>query len=385
MNNTLFKIHSWLAVIFFLPLLVISVTGSILVFKPEIDGLLMPSKVELQHAEGERQSLDVLRTKVTEQFPEFELAAWEIFDDHITADVVYLVKYGTQDWYKAFLNPYSAVLLSDAKPMQSYITEWLLSLHFEFLVGTTGVMVTGVFSVVLFVIGLTGIILYRSFWKQFFTLRWKARAIIWNSDLHKMVGIVASPVLLVLSFTGAYWNVSIIIHELYEHTEEHESFVLTESIYNKTLSLQSLNEQSQQIVEGFTPTYLLLPFEPDVQITFYGKVPTNNFLLNQYSSMVSFDKNSGELLLSQDIRQTGFLQKFDASIRRLHFGTFAGLPTRIIWCVLGVTPLLLTLTGLYMWVKRRPQRRLAKQKALLKKQNKQKQEQLGKQAATDIP
>ena len=42
MRKTLFKIHSWIALIAIIPLIVISITGSVLVFKSEIDGLLMP-------------------------------------------------------------------------------------------------------------------------------------------------------------------------------------------------------------------------------------------------------------------------------------------------------------------------------------------------------
>ena len=45
MRKTLFKIHSWLALAAMLPLLLISITGAILVFKSEIDGWLMPQKL----------------------------------------------------------------------------------------------------------------------------------------------------------------------------------------------------------------------------------------------------------------------------------------------------------------------------------------------------
>ncbi|WP_372765371.1 PepSY domain-containing protein, partial [Litorivivens sp.] len=70
-NRLLFKIHSWSALAVCLPLLLICLTGSILVFKHEIDTLLMHDKVRVI-PEGERQSLDTLLAKTNALYPNYE-------------------------------------------------------------------------------------------------------------------------------------------------------------------------------------------------------------------------------------------------------------------------------------------------------------------------
>ena len=44
----------------------------------------------------------------------------------------------------------------------------------------------------------------------------------------------------------------------------------------------------------------------------------------------------------------------DDSFRKLHFGYFLGLPSKILWCILGLSPVILACTGLYLyWFRRR--------------------------------
>lgn len=85
MRKTLFKIHSWVALIAIIPLIVISITGSVLVFKSEIDGLLMPNSHFVVKALPERLPIDKLIAKTERTYPNYIVASWEIFNDD-TAD-----------------------------------------------------------------------------------------------------------------------------------------------------------------------------------------------------------------------------------------------------------------------------------------------------------
>jgi uncharacterized iron-regulated membrane protein len=38
--------------------------------------------------------------------------------------------------------------------------------------------------------------------------------------------------------------------------------------------------------------------------------------------------------------------------RTLHFGNFVGLTSKIIWCIAGLAPAVLSVTGLYIWFSR---------------------------------
>lgn len=177
-----------------------------------------------------------------------------------------------------------------------------------------------------------------------------------------MIGISSSPVLLILAFTGAYWNISLVIHEVVEHVIE-EPHIMTAPMHNTDLSIQRLYEQTTKEVDSFKATYLVLPFEPEGQITFYGEVDTFNPLSSEYSNFITFDKNTGKQIFTQDIRTASVFTVFEDSFRKLHFGYFAGLPSKILWCFLGLSPVILAFTGLYLyWFKHR--KKVNKRKAL---------------------
>jgi uncharacterized iron-regulated membrane protein len=44
---------------------------------------------------------------------------------------------------------------------------------------------------------------------------------------------------------------------------------------------------------------------------------------------------------------------FDDITRKLHFGYFAGIWSKVIWCISGLSPVLLAITGLLMYLLRR--------------------------------
>lgn len=361
-NRLLFKIHSWSALAVCLPLLLICLTGSILVFKHEIDTLLMHDKVRVI-PEGERQSLDTLLAKTNALYPNYETVGWALFEDPARADLIYLMQHGSSDWSYILMDQYRAELLAPVVSTTHYFTDWLLELHYTLLLHDTGLLLSGLVAVVLCLLGITGIWMHRHFWRNLFTLRRKARLVLYFSDLHKLVGVYASPVLLVLGFTGAYWNLTHFAHELEEHAGGEAHYVMQKRLYNNDLSLQALHDRSERELQGFAATYISLPWEPGAAIRFFGDVDSVNPLLSQYASSVAFNAQSGELVSVYDIRDADLGAKTLDSFRRLHFGDFAGLPSRILWCVLGLSPLLLAVTGVTLWIKRRPQRQRAARKA----------------------
>ena len=374
MRKTLFKWHSYSALIALVPILIISITGSVLVFKVELDSLFRPHQMVVQ-ASTERKSLDKLMSVVQTTHPDYVLSGWELFGTHSVnqdlssevaktlieaeqrSDTAYAIKKNTDTWHKIYINQYSGELLSQPQTLEHYLTDWLLELHYAFLFQFSGTIIGAVFGLVLLFLAISGIVLYRKFWQRLFTMRWQSAKRILFSDAHKMIGIFTSPVLIIISFTGVYWNVSIILHEVLEHGFEEAHPPITTAYHSPTISFEALNKQASTEIDSFRATYLAIPNEPDMDITFFGEVDTVNPLLSQYGSMVTFDKNTGKLIAASDIRDASFLRKFDDSTRKLHFGYFAGIWSKVIWCIVGLAPVFLLITGVTMfWLRQRPKR-----------------------------
>lgn len=364
MRKTLHKWHGWAGIICMVPFLVICLTGSILVFKKEIDAWLLPDIAALPVTEQPRLSLTELTARINQQLPNFEIGSWEIFPvGHDEADRVFVIKEGTDTWHKVHLNPQTGDLLSQPTETGHYLTDWLVELHYTLLLNDLnnlpehmGLIIGLILSLFLLFMGVSGLIMYRRFWARLFTLRWNQRLLAVFSDLHKMVGTFASPVLLILAITGGYYNILIFYEEWIEHADGAEHHIMSERLYNDNVNIDELVTDSQQRIEGFKATFLLFPYEPELPFTIFGRAPTANPLLSNYGSVSNYDAKTGEYLSTYNLNDQNIGAKTLDSFRRLHFGTFGGLPIKVLWSVVGLTPLLLAITGTYVWWQRRKKR-----------------------------
>jgi uncharacterized iron-regulated membrane protein len=66
-------------------------------------------------------------------------------------------------------------------------------------------------------------------------------------------------------------------------------------------------------------------------------------------TQVYLDQYTGEVVQIQDGLRPTRAQAFFNSFEPLHFGTFGGLPTRILYVFVGLAPLILFVTGIVMW------------------------------------
>jgi uncharacterized iron-regulated membrane protein len=91
---------------------------------------------------------------------------------------------------------------------------------------------------------------------------------------------------------------------------------------------------------------------------------------------VVVDQYSGEILADATPEEGNVADQLwnDASFP-LHAGDFLGTPSRVVWFVVGLSPILLTVTGTVMWVVRFRRRR--KRAAVISARN---AEQIGQPA-----
>lgn len=78
----------------------------------------------------------------------------------------------------------------------------------------------------------------------------------------------------------------------------------------------------------------------------YKKVPGDSADFNSY---VKLDQFSGKVLSVHDSRRGGLGDRVLNSFAPLHYGTFGGLPTRILYVFVGLSPTVLLITGFVMW------------------------------------
>jgi uncharacterized iron-regulated membrane protein len=69
-------------------------------------------------------------------------------------------------------------------------------------------------------------------------------------------------------------------------------------------------------------------------------------------SSVEVDRATGKVLQVNKVEKPEGFFKLIVTIADLHFGTFGGLPTRILYVFVGLMPTILLITGLITWKRR---------------------------------
>lgn len=362
-TKTVWRLHSILGLVCGLVLIVVGVTGSLLVFRAEVDALLSPGLYRAQPTAAGRLSYDALWASARRALPGQKIVGWMPNPKAGWTDDIYVQRPGEEDPRRLQLNPYTGEVRGQPVLREQTLTGWLLELHYALLAGTWGTFVTGLMAVALLVLGLSGMWLYRGFWRNFFTLRWGRSARIFFSDLHKTVGISSVGFNLILGFTGAYWNLNTVYWKWTAATPFYPVPKAAAPPFDFAaggISLDALLARAGQELPGYRLKYLGLPPEQAGSITLYGNVPTPNFLRGDYASHVVFDARDGTLKQVTDSRKAGVWDTITDSFALLHYGTFGAsfgpvvsFLVRILWSILGLAPGVLAVSGFLIWRSRR--------------------------------
>lgn len=351
-TKTIWKIHSWLGLLAGIPLVIIAFTGSVLVFKDEINAQLIPDRVIVAPTEAGALSLDARISALQTALPEHEVAGIAFYPQPERADFVYVIEHGTDEWLHVFQNPYTTEVLGKPRSTDSELMGWFLELHYTLLAGEIGVAICGVLAVLLCLLGITGFFIYRKFWKNLFTLRWRASARVLTGNLHKRLGVISAPVFMILGLTGAVWNLLHVFEEL-QHDHHDEVPPAQHLFYNKGLSFDKMAGEAIDYIPEFNLRYLSFPWEAGRPIRYYGEFIRQSGLRSPYHSTVSFDAETGIYQAHARIDEAPVVHQIYDTFTSLHFGTFGGWVTRVFWCVLGAAPGYLALSGFFIWWKRR--------------------------------
>jgi uncharacterized iron-regulated membrane protein len=358
-RKKIWQLHSWIGLACALALLVIGLTGSVLVFHEEITDQLHPElKLNAPVDPGTaRLPVSELTRTIEERFPEFWIRGWLFKYENEHRDRVYLNRRDSQVdahdtvWFILHVDPYTAESGEAPIALHDTLYGWFVDLHYTFFADHIGMALAGVFALGFLFLGFSGIYMHRPFFKTLFRLRWGASLRILFSDVHKAVGIATIPMNLILGFTGAYWNITHLAHEIIEHHEEdHE---IAAEFAGRNQHLDALHDLANETITGYSLNYAYFPTDADPTWYLYGQHPDAGAFNSPYGSSIFLSAETGEVTASADLRKAGWWAQVVDTFEPLHFGHFGGLVTQIIWCLAGLAPAILSFTGVFIFFRRR--------------------------------
>lgn len=312
LRRALFQIHLWTGIGTGLYVLLISITGSAIVFRNEIYQKA-GSGTRIVQVRGTKLPEEDLKKIVRQKYPRNTIAfvfpgrqptsATEVWMDHDSERV------------QRLFDPYTGADLGASVPLAIRVAAWLAKLHTDLLYGDTGRTINGVGAIFLTLLCVTGAIVWwpgsRS-WRRSLVVDPRANWKRLNWDLHSAVGFWAFSLVFMWAITGVYLAFPLPFQKIINHYSPLIQYALPEDAAIAPPAASVLADEAN------TP-----PPSQAKSFTFgRGRRPP-------------IRRSRGDIFIRW--------------IYYLHFGNFAGWKTKALWVLLGLLPVFLFATGAIMW------------------------------------
>ena len=174
-------VHLWIGLILGVLIFVISLSGAIITWAPEISSIIYHQKVEPR--DEPFVSVSALKATIDREFPESDFRTAFYRDKASTIEVLL---YGPGTYYKAFINPYTGAMIH-LQDMNKGWLNYLKSLHRNLMLGDIGRQIVHWATFLFLAMMITGLVLWwpinKAGRKQRLTIKWGASPIKLNYDL----------------------------------------------------------------------------------------------------------------------------------------------------------------------------------------------------------
>lgn len=360
-SKTWFLVHSWLALPIWFFLLIVCVTGTLAVVSQEIVWLANPEIRASKPTDDARPlSYGQVLAAIQEERPELAVE-WISTPDESHFALSAQVSEPGGGSYRLYINPYTGAIqgVSPTFDFQGFTR----ALHGWWLVPFTngyswGWYLVSILGLPLLASLITGLVVYKRFWKGFFTprLRFNQGARIFWGDFHRLSGIWSIWFIAVISITGTWFLIEALLSDLHisissegppAFVARHEVPLTADGLAPPQLELDRITAIATEQIAGLDISFVSLPEDAFGHYSVGGRgwypLMFQTADINPYTGAVA-----GANLLED----RSALEFVTESMRPLHTGDFGGLWVKLIWFVFGLLLSMMVLSGLLIWSKR---------------------------------
>ncbi|AVH69346.1 PepSY-associated TM helix domain-containing protein [Nostoc sp. 'Lobaria pulmonaria (5183) cyanobiont'] len=348
-----FTLHRYLGLTVGLVMVIVGLTGSLLVFEQDFDHFMIAQQYGQITPQQVQVSPESVVKRIEAKYPaqgDFHLFRIYLPDTFSSPYVGQLSSIDVERT-EVFINPYTGKIIGERISDKTLIGV-MLNLHYSLMAGQTGTMFVGITAFLMCILTITGLVLWPGWHKLIagFKIKLDAHPKRANFDIHKVAGIITVVFLFFTGFTGFCWN-------FYDLTEpiiyavtftSKPSEPVSKPIPGKsTLNLTQQLKIADAALPGAVTKSIYFPSKPEDALQIRMKLPQEN--IEYGNSNVYLDQYSGKVLRVDNGLKLSLGDRVLNSFVPLHYGTFWGLPSRILYVFVGLAPLILFITGFVMW------------------------------------
>lgn len=353
-----YLVHKWTSLICTAFLLMLCITGLPLIFHEEIEHLVGVVEAPPMPEGTPNISLDTVAEAARKQRPQdvIRFMFWEQ-DEHPNVTLVSMAKTmdaSPDDSNIVLIDTRTAKVL-DAPPPERGFMYVVLKLHVDMFAGMPGMLFLGLMGLLFVTAIFSGIVLYHPFMRRldFGTIRREKQVRLKWLDIHNLLGVATLVWALVVGITGTINTLSQIVIFVWQSDQMAEMIAPYKGLPPPTQlgSLQDSIETAKQAVPDMHVSFVAFPgsmFSSPHHYTVFmkGNTPVTSRLLRP----ALVDAQTAKLT---DTRETPWYVKTLLLSQPLHFGDYGGLPLKVLWTLLDLVTIVVLVSGLYLWIKRR--------------------------------
>lgn len=348
-RRALFQVHLWAGVGIGMYVIAISLSGSILVFGQDLLDDTHSAALPPHDTLSFGQAVDLAQRA----HPDAHLQYLD--NRNRNADVVSVLLTNAQGTQVVNVNRASGQIVDDSLRQRRHAAvSFLEDVHNQLLGGATGERINAIGGGLLFIMSLTGIVLWwpgRRNWRRALTVLWRARWPRVNFDLHVAFGFWTMLFVAAWGLTGLYFGFPFQFRKAVA--------TLGPVVEMPRSSQWKPGQLVRPVDEVVNKALTTFPGNELVFLT-YGVQEENGSIVVLLSrdrrvplevarDIVYLQPSTLEILGTEQSARWNWGDKVLMWAYTVHFGDFGGLPTKIIWAILGLVPAGLTVTGYLMW------------------------------------
>ena len=207
LRRILFQIHLWTGIAIGLYVVVISISGSAIIYSRDLGRRDARRTVVVVASGRARMPVEELQQNVAQAYPTFEILSVIEPEQADQPDAIILQHRKTR--IERLFDPYTGVDLGDPRSRTDRIFSWLADLHDNLLSGLTGRTLNGIGAFLIMLLALTGSFVWWSGiknWRRSLTVNWRAHFARISWDLHSALGFWCFFFILLWGISGIYFS-----------------------------------------------------------------------------------------------------------------------------------------------------------------------------------
>ncbi|TYC86057.1 PepSY domain-containing protein [Novosphingobium sp. BW1] len=247
-------------------------------------------------------------------------------------------------------------------------TQFVLYLHYYLnLPAFWGIMVTGALGAMLVAAVVSGVLAHPRIFRDAFRMRLRAQPQLARADLHNRFGVWLLPFIAALGFTGAVIGLGQLV--FYTAAQERHDGNLEEAFAPIFGAHPAHNPAPAPIARADRALEWMAQHHPDLFVSYVtieetGTAGQQISVLAEHPRRLIYGENylfdgEGNFKKTLGLADGALGQQAAASVYKLHFGTYGGIPVELAYLVFGFALCAIISTGTTLWLMKRRAKGLA--------------------------